>query len=293
MNARSSVPAAAHPAVLGAAVLIVVNDFGLRVWAPGWLSGKLSDAAFLVVAPVFTAAILELTGIKAGLAKWIALSATALAYVTLQLWPPLGASFSTRHVADVGDLVVLPALLAAVWVWSRPPRARLSPVFALFPLAGALLATTPIDAVLPTPASWPCEATPAWDAYRPLELQLTYYPPDTAGFTEGMRLTSEDGNEVALIVARLDETGWLAVCARDGLAANTAYTWQIGPWEEKDPNELGFWHAALPTVHFVTGDAAGVRITDAAACADAQGLTTALQEACEPVADSGWTDPAA
>lgn len=276
-----------------AAVVIVVNDFVLREIAPGWLSGKLSDAACLIVAPVFVAAMMEIAGLRVTLAKGAALGGTAAVFITLQLWPPLGAFFSARHVADAGDLVVLPALLGAVWVWRRPTPAWLSPGLALFPLAGALVATTMDLPLQPTPASWPCEATPVWDADRPFELQLSYYPPDTAGFASGLHLTDEAGNEVALVVARLDDTGWLAVCARDGLAANTEYTWKIGPWGEGSPNEQGFYHEALPTVHFVTGDASGVPIADAAACEDAEGLTTALQDACEPPVDSGWGgDPA-
>jgi len=44
--------APAHPLALAAAALILLNDFVLRGHAPGWLTGKLSDVGWLVVAPV-------------------------------------------------------------------------------------------------------------------------------------------------------------------------------------------------------------------------------------------------
>lgn len=278
--------AAAHPLVLAAAVLIVVNDYGLRAWAPGWASGKLSDAGFLVVAPVWSAAVLTMLGLGARTAKALALGSTAAVYVTLQLWAPLGAFFSARHVADAEDLLVLPALLGAVWVWTRPVRKRLPPAVVLPLLAGALIATT-LDIGLATqPVSWPCEATPHWPASVPLGLALHDTPPDTDDFSRGLRLTDEEGTLVPLVVARLDDHGLVALCAREGLRADTAYTWEIGPWEEDSNNQADFWHEALPTVSFVASGTDGEPIDDAEDCAAAAGLTTELREACEP-ADTG------
>ena len=51
-----TITTAAHPIVLAAGALVVLNDYVLREVSPGWLTGKLSDAGFLVVAPVFLAA---------------------------------------------------------------------------------------------------------------------------------------------------------------------------------------------------------------------------------------------
>lgn len=284
---RSPIRATCHPLVLVAAVLIVVNDHGLRAWSPGWLSGKLSDAAFLVVGPVWVAAVLTTTGLGGRAARAVALACTAAFYATLQLWPPLGAFFSASHVADAEDLVVLPALLGPVWVWTRPVRKRLPPVVVMPLLAGALIATT-LDARLASqPASWPCDATPEWPAARPLQLQLASAPPDTDDFTRGLRLTDEEGALVPLVVARLDDLGRVALCAREGLPSGTAYTWEIGPWEEGSNNQVGFWHEDLPTVYFVASGADAEPIDDAEDCAAAAGLTTELREACDPSADAG------
>ncbi len=99
--------APAHPLALGAAALVVVNDFVLREAVPGWLSGKLSDVGWLVVVPVLLASLLARVGIGDRVATRAALIVTAAFYTALQLWPPLGQFLRPGHVADAGDLLVL------------------------------------------------------------------------------------------------------------------------------------------------------------------------------------------
>jgi hypothetical protein len=87
------------------------------------LTGKLSDVGWLVVVPVLLAGMLGLCGVAHRWARPLALVAAGGVYTALQVWPPFGAWFSVRHVADVGDLVALPAMFGAVFAW-RSPRAR-------------------------------------------------------------------------------------------------------------------------------------------------------------------------
>ena len=42
-----------HPIVVANVVLLVINDHWLKQACPGWFSGKLSDAAFMVLAPLW------------------------------------------------------------------------------------------------------------------------------------------------------------------------------------------------------------------------------------------------
>ncbi len=266
----ATVAAAGHPVVLAAAAVIFVNDLVLRVIAPGWVTGKLSDAAFLIVAPVFGAALVALAGVPGRSARRAAAFGTVAFYVALQLWPPLGAFFRASHVADVEDLLVLPAILGAAYAWrrsnARDVEGRNAFVAALPLLAGALVATS-WDADYVPPASMPCGEDSTWDAAEALYLQLQADPPvDTDAFLRGLRLRDGDGAEVALIAARAGG-GFVAVCARAGLRADTTYTWEIGPWTGVSSNELAFGHHALPTVVFRTGGGDGLAAPDPETCA--------------------------
>ncbi len=46
-----------HPITVGCFVLLVLNDHWLKPVHPGWLSGKLSDVAFMVLAPLWLFAV--------------------------------------------------------------------------------------------------------------------------------------------------------------------------------------------------------------------------------------------
>jgi hypothetical protein len=279
----ATVTAAGHPLVLGAAAVIFVNDLVLRVVAPGWLTGKLSDAAFLIVAPVFGAALLALAGVPGTWARRAAAFGTVVFYVALQLWPPLGAFFRASHVADVEDLLVLPAMFGAAYAWRRSAvrgatgavahasggthgdPSRYVAALALPLLAGALVATS---YGFETEASMPCGEDSTWDPAEALYLRLPAFdePVDTDLFLRGLRLTDADGAEVALVAAR-PGGAFIAVCAREGLRGDTTYTWEIGPWTEESSNELRFVHNALPTVVFHTLAGDGVPVAGPADCA--------------------------
>ncbi|MDP2306586.1 MAG: hypothetical protein Q8P18_11240 [Pseudomonadota bacterium] len=284
--------APAHPLALAAAALIVVNDFVLRVHAPGWVTGKLSDAGWLVVAPVFVAAVASWVGVPGRFARVVGLVVAGGTFTTLQLWPPLGAWFRADHVADAGDLLVLPALLGAVLAWRGTATRPWAASAALPVLAGALLATSYGGGWA---GSSPCGDDEEWDPAEPLLVEFNHFdvPLDTDHFVRGFRLTDEDGAEVPFVLARdgTSETRVL-LCARDGLRGATSYAWEIGPWGPRTSNELGFVQDAYPTVRFRTWNEDGPPAADAAACAAlSSGLD--IPERCVlndmPRADTGDT----
>jgi hypothetical protein len=134
--------------VLLAVVLLAVNDQVLKQAAPSWWTGKLSDAAGLVVAPVLAVAGVELVlgHVVPRRALAAALGLVGAAFVAVQLWSPADAAYEVvfgaarwpldalvglvagegapplapvEHWADAEDLLALPAL-AVPWLLARP-----------------------------------------------------------------------------------------------------------------------------------------------------------------------------
>jgi hypothetical protein len=119
-----------HPLWWGALLVLVVNDHLLKGAGvlPGWLTGKLSDVAGLIVAPVLLAALLGagrrarlvamaavggvFTAIKlSAAAAWAACQLTAAFGVPWQIW------------CDATDLLALPVLGVAWLIGARPCHA--------------------------------------------------------------------------------------------------------------------------------------------------------------------------
>ncbi len=250
-----------HPVVQLAAAVIVVNDAVLREVVPGWLTGKLSDVGWLVVVPVLLAEALTLLRVRR--ARPLAIGVTATFYTVLQLWPPLGALFGPGHVADAGDLLALPALAGAIYAWRG---ARSTSTFVRLALGIALVGVIAGDSLwAPLNMSWPCGNGMVWPTASPLRLELssvTAYSSDT--FVRGLTLRDAVGTDIPLIVA--NDSGYIAVCARDGLQPSTAYTWTIGPWDQHPGNEVEVVDGALPTVHFSTDSSRGAPAADVAGC---------------------------
>jgi len=140
-----------HPVWLGALLLLVVNDHVLKGAGvlPAAVTGKLSDVAGLIVAPVLLAALIRARG-RRSLGASFAAVAVVFAAINLvpsaaraceQLTAALG--FGWRVSCDPSDLLALPALLLA---WrlatssTAAPRLRLSRTFAerLATMAGAV-----------------------------------------------------------------------------------------------------------------------------------------------------------
>lgn len=145
-----------HPVAVLALVVLVVNDQVLKAAWPGVVTGKLSDVAGLIVAPLVVQAAWEVIQWVAG--RWSGPSARVLAiaivtvgvtFAAVQVWPPatdlyrgamgvaqwplrLLASLVTgtprpnlvpvQTVADAADLLALPALAVTWWVGRRRVR---------------------------------------------------------------------------------------------------------------------------------------------------------------------------
>ncbi|MBB5134242.1 hypothetical protein HNP84_003968 [Thermocatellispora tengchongensis] len=109
------------------------------------MTGKLSDVAGLIVAPPLLNLALRrpwvsilLTGVLFTLVKSTSLGAETASQAWTLLWGP------SRVLADPTDLLTLPALYAAWWIWKHPdPRAvRLARVVVAIPVAVVAVAAT-------------------------------------------------------------------------------------------------------------------------------------------------------
>ena len=126
-----------HPATLASLAVLLLNDLLFKsLWPHAWLTGKLSDLAWLVLALPLLAFLLSfLVRIKlcsprvASLAAYLGLPLLYLAFNTFQsvhYWILKGISVASGGTAgspqDVTDSLVIPlGWLLALWVWRRPP----------------------------------------------------------------------------------------------------------------------------------------------------------------------------
>lgn len=157
---------AVHPVALAAAALLAANDWLLKPrLGAGPVTGKLSDLAGLIVAPVaLSAAIGLLLHLAARLGARIdpslsrrrliaCTAATGAVFAAVKLDPAAGHALAAliarlgRHaaiVADRSDLACLPALAVAVWIGRdelrRVPLGRPAAVHRLGRAAGPALA---------------------------------------------------------------------------------------------------------------------------------------------------------
>jgi hypothetical protein len=142
-----------HPIVPLALAVLVVNDQVLKAVWPGLVTGKLSDFAGLVIAPIALQAVWEIGEWVAG--RWHGPSSAVLAvsitvvgiwFAAIQVWPPatdayrwgLGAAqWPFRAIgallagssppgvlpvvltADAEDVLALPVLLVTWWIGRR------------------------------------------------------------------------------------------------------------------------------------------------------------------------------
>jgi hypothetical protein len=149
--------ATARRIFLGAVALLVVNDWLLKGAGvlPGWLTGKLSDLAGLVVAPVVLGALLTLARVPAAASRVLAATTVGLAFAAMKLdtafasslddvvnatTRAVGLPLAARTVPDPTDLLGLPLLVLGGWL---APRLALEPALPrLGALFGGLLACT-------------------------------------------------------------------------------------------------------------------------------------------------------
>jgi hypothetical protein len=134
-----------HPVALFALVVLVVNDHVLKAQFPGVLTGKLSDVAGMIVAPLVLVAIVRaiapVRGRSATVA-WCAVFIVGAMFALAKTWEPATHAYETtlafarlpfralfaaasgralwdEHIVlvrDATDLIALPFGLVAVWI---------------------------------------------------------------------------------------------------------------------------------------------------------------------------------
>lgn len=123
-----------HPCSLVALGLMLANDFVFRRFSPSWLTGKISDLAWLFFVPFIAAALLAwlIPGQKHSPRhqNWtfaLAFGMTGCGYLLVKTLPAVNG-LATRIFAmvlqanpslalDPSDLLALPALALSAWLW--------------------------------------------------------------------------------------------------------------------------------------------------------------------------------
>lgn len=79
-----------HPVVLAATALYAFNDWWLKASHPGWLSGKLSDVAGMVVLPATMVAVVEVARqrVLGRRAAAVAAVITVVGFTLVEIWAP-------------------------------------------------------------------------------------------------------------------------------------------------------------------------------------------------------------
>ncbi len=102
-----------HPITLAALAVLVVNDHVLKAWWPGVITGKLSDVAGMILAPVVLAALVErITGRRA---PWGCVVAVAIVFALTKTWAP-----ATRAYEVFFETLRAPMRFVLVHVFARP-----------------------------------------------------------------------------------------------------------------------------------------------------------------------------
>lgn len=133
-----------HPLWWVALALLLVNDNLLkgRGVVPAWLTGKLSDFAFLVVAPVLLTSLLP---VRLAGRRWLAFAAVTSVFAAADLSPAASdavvalaarAGLRWRLWPDVTDLLALLALPASWWIAGTRGRRAPYPARSVVQLAG-------------------------------------------------------------------------------------------------------------------------------------------------------------
>ncbi|GAA4593198.1 hypothetical protein BJY16_000889 [Actinoplanes octamycinicus] len=194
-----------------ALALLVVNDHLLKAAFPGPLTGKLSDAAGLVLAPPLLAALtaLIIPRLPARRSGPLAMLTVAAGFALVKTFPYAAALASSAWSlltpslirADVTDLLALPALALSWWSLRRARQApapigsrlfRALRVGVLLPLAlFAVAATSPV----PTSRATDVLATP--DGAIHVRMELSRFSGDWAVSHDGGHTWADEPEPVA------------------------------------------------------------------------------------------------
>jgi hypothetical protein len=141
-----------HPIVIGAVVLLLVNDHILRRLWPSVITGKLGDAAWLVFAPLMVAPLIALLfPNRRRLTGLLSIGITGVGFALIKTVGPIHAitqaglswmlGWPSGLRRDPTDLLMLPALGLTWWLWTKT-RTRQNRAISPVVLAFALFATT-------------------------------------------------------------------------------------------------------------------------------------------------------
>lgn len=277
-----------HPLWLASLFVLVVNDHGLKgsgLLAPV-LTGKLSDVAGLVVAPLLLAALLRVRSVGPWVACHLAVGAV---FSAIQLSAPLADGWSALMglvgfpwviTRDPTDLLALPALAVSGWgflaVMRRPAStsARRSAEVGAAAVGLLCCAATSSEPECCDDGPWDDTATDSDTSDDPVD------PPQLPPFTADVYVSNATGQDVVVRIRALrpevsidcdtvaESPGGLL---RSSLFA-PADSWNLPPnsnvevfdhmpgaapcyaaWVEADalPPALLFWYDGAPSVHSV------------------------------------------
>ncbi|MFG2820107.1 hypothetical protein ACGFX4_11835 [Kitasatospora sp. NPDC048365] len=164
-----------NPGTVAAVLVLAFNDrVGKRAW-PGVVTGKLSDVAWMLVAPPVLALLLTpVLRLRGNRPAVVGIGGTAVAFALAKSGPVGGEVASwvwslsgvpSRIKGDPTDLVVLPLLVLAWWLWRAGQRPwRGWQVLALIAVPGAVAAMVATSTVEHRPELWGEDGRPVLSA---------------------------------------------------------------------------------------------------------------------------------
>jgi hypothetical protein len=123
-----------HPLVIGAVLLLAINDHLLRHYWPSWLTGKLGDFAWLFFFPFITATVLAWLlprrfHVRSQWVGGLAFGLVGAVFFLMKTLPGFREDilrilekvfrFPITISGDVTDLVALLSLVPAAWLWKK------------------------------------------------------------------------------------------------------------------------------------------------------------------------------
>ncbi len=102
-----------HPVALASLALLVINDHVLKAHWPGFVTGKLSDIAGMIIAPLFLYALVP------RLRVWTCVAVVALAFALTKTWEPATHAYEWAFGAMRAPIRWLVSACLGRPVWSE------------------------------------------------------------------------------------------------------------------------------------------------------------------------------